>query len=179
MNLVNQNDPILTSVCNEFDFHNPPFDPIEFSQELIKFMYDRNGIGLAANQVGVPYRVFAMRGSPENFVCFNPKIVQFSNAEVVLEEGCLSFPGLIIKVKRPQHIRVRFQTPNSETLTKQFTGMTARIFQHELDHLNGMLYINRANRYHREIAMKKWKRGDFSAIDVKPTIGEYSEHILR
>ena len=157
MNLVKSNDPILTTPCQPFDFETPPFDPIGFAQNLIKFMYENNGIGLAANQVGFPYRIFAMRGSPENFVCFNPKIVQPSEMTVSLEEGCLTYPGLLIKVKRPQHIRVRFQTPNGETLTKQFTGMTARIFQHETDHLDGVLFFNRANRYHKELALKKWK----------------------
>lgn len=159
MQLVRANDPILKNVCEEFDFSNPPFDPIEFSKELIKFMYDNKGIGLAANQIGVPYRVFAMRGTPENFVCFNPKIVRYSEQQISLEEGCLSYPGLIVKVKRPQHIRCRFQTPMGETLTKQFTGMTARVFQHELDHLDGVIFYNKANRLHREQALKKWKSG--------------------
>jgi peptide deformylase len=120
-------------------------------------MYEYNGLGLAANQVGEPYRIFAMRGQPENFVCFNPRIVQPSEMEVVLEEGCLTYPGLLVKIKRPQHIRVRFQLPNGDTITKQFTGMTARVFQHEMDHLNGLVFFNRANRYHKELAFKKWK----------------------
>ena len=111
MNLVNANDPILTTRCNDFDFNNTPFDPIEFSKELVKFMYDSNGIGLAANQVGVPYRIFAMRGQPENFVCFNPRVVQPSEMQVVLEEGCLTYPNVFVKVKRPRHVRVRFDTP--------------------------------------------------------------------
>jgi len=158
MQLVDRNDPILTKKCDEFDFINPPFDPVEFSIELIKFMYDRNGVGLAANQVGIPYRVFALRGSPENFVCFNPKIVGVSEADVILEEGCLTFPGLYVKIKRAQHLRVRFTTPNGDTLTKQFTGMTARIFQHEMDHLDGIIFYNKANRFHREQALRKWKK---------------------
>ena len=83
MNLVKNDDPILTRVCENFNFNDPPFDPLEFAQELVKHMYDWNGVGLAANQVGVPYRVFAMRGSPENFVCYNPKIVQPSEQEIV------------------------------------------------------------------------------------------------
>lgn len=158
MELVHHASEILTQPCKIFDFENPPFDPIEFSKDLVKTMYDNNGIGLAANQVGVPYRIFAMRAAPENFVCFNPRIVQPSEAEIVLEEACLTFKGLQVKVKRPQHVRVRFQTPNGETLTKQFTGISARIFQHELDHLDGIVFYNRANRYHREQAMKKWKK---------------------
>jgi len=158
MELVKSNDPILTTPCQPFNFLNPPLDPTEFSRELIKNLYSWNGLGLAANQVGIPYRVFAMRGQPENFVCFNPKIVQPSEMQVVLEEGCLSYPGLLVKVKRAQHIRVRFQTPNGETITKQFTGMTARVFQHEMDHLDGIVFYNRANRFHKEQAMKKWKK---------------------
>jgi peptide deformylase len=140
-------------------------------------MYEKNGIGLAANQVGVPYRIFAMRGQPQNFVCFNPKIVQPSEEEITLEEGCLTFPGLVVKVKRHRHIRVRFTTPNGDTRTETFTGMSARVFQHELDHLEGKLYFNRASRYHKELAMKKWKRGEFSTINVNP-LGEYYEHLL-
>jgi peptide deformylase len=160
MNLVDPNDPILTTPCQIFDFNNPPFDPIEFAKDLVKFMYDKNGIGLAANQVGVPYRVFAMRGQPENFVCYNPKIVQPSEMKIELEEGCLTYPNLLVKITRPQHVRVRFTTPNGDTMTKQFTGLTARIFQHELDHLDGVIFYNRANRYHRDQALKKWRNGE-------------------
>lgn len=158
MQLVAANDPILTKPCEYFNFTAPPFDPIDFSKEIVKFMYDSNGIGLAANQVGVPYNIFAMRADPENFVCFNPKLIFRSEAEIVLEEGCLTYPGLLVKVKRPQHIRVRFNTPNGDTLTKQFTGMSARIFQHELDHLSGVVFYNQANRFHREQALKKWTK---------------------
>lgn len=160
MQLVKHNDPILTTPCQKFDFFHPPFDPVEFSKELVKFMYEHNGIGVAANQVGVPYRIFAMRGQPENFVCFNPRIIIPSEMKIELEEGCLTYPGLIVKITRSQHVKVRFNTPNGDVLTKQFTGMTARIFQHELDHLDGVVFYNRANRYHREQALRKWRRGE-------------------
>jgi len=157
MQLVDKNDPVLIKSCENFDFNNPPFDPVEFSQKLIKCMYDNGGIGLAANQVGVPYRVFGMRGNPENFVCFNPRIVDQSTEQIVLEEGCLTFPGLLVKIKRPKIIKVRFQSPHGEVFTKKFIGMTARIFQHELDHLDGILFFNKANRFHREQAFRKAK----------------------
>lgn len=158
MKLVDSHDPILKTVCEPFDFLSPPFEPIQFAKDLVKYMYDCNGIGLAANQVGVPYRVFAMRGEPENFVCYNPKIVQPSEMKIELEEGCLTYKGLLVKITRPQHIRVRFTTPNGETMTKQFTGLSARTFQHELDHLDGIIFYNRANRYHRDQALRKWKK---------------------
>ncbi len=151
-------DRYLLEPCEKFDFANPPFDPIQFSQNLVKFMYEQNALGVAANQVGNPYRIFAMRGQPENFVCFNPKIIQPSEQEVFLEEGCLSYPKLLVKIKRPQHVRVRFQTPNGETLTKQFTGLTARIFQHELEHLDGHKFYDLANKYHRDQAFRNWKK---------------------
>lgn len=158
--LVGTTNPVLITPCKEFDFLSPPFEPIEFSHKMIKFMYDSKGIGMAANQVGVPYRVFCMRGEPENFVCFNPRVVGSSSEEIELEEGCLSYPNFYVKIKRPRHVRVRFQTPNGDTLTKQFTGMTARIFQHELDHLNGKRFFDSLSKLKIEMAMKKAiKRG--------------------
>lgn len=160
MNLVDPNNPVLVTSCERFNFTTPPFDPIEFARELVKFVYEQGGIGVAANQVGVPYRVFAMRGHPENFVCYNPRVVQPSEQQIVLEEGCLTYPGLFVKIKRPQHIRVRFQTPNGEMMTQTFTGMSARIFQHELDHLDGIIFYNKATRYHRDTALRKWRRID-------------------
>ena len=152
------NDQYLTTKCQDFDFQSPPFDPIEFAQEMIKFLYEKNGLGIAANQVGMPYRIFAMRGYPENYVCFNPKIVGVSSDAIVLEEGCLSYPGLLVKVKRPSSIRVRFHTPNGDVETKQFIGMSARVFQHEYDHLNGVRFYDKANKFHRDQAMRKWKQ---------------------
>jgi len=158
MELVKPGDPILKTKCQDFNFDDPPFWPIEFAKEITQFMYDNQGIGLAANQVGVPYRIFAMRGAPESFVCFNPRIVQASDEQIVLEEGCLTYPGLFVKIKRPRHVRVRFRVPNGEVLTKTFTGMTARIFQHQMDYLNGIEFFSRANKYHREQAFKKMKK---------------------
>lgn len=151
-------DRYITTVCEEFDFKDPPFDPIDFAQALVKFVHENNALGVAANQVGNPYRVFAMRGSPENFVCFNPKIVQESEQQIVLEEGCLTYPGLLVKIKRPEFIRARFTTPNGDTITRQFIGMSARVFQHEMDHLDGIRFYDRANRFHREQAMRKWRQ---------------------
>ena len=158
MKLVPKNDQVLTAVCHPVDFANPPFDLVEFSQELVKCMYDNNGIGLSANQVGVPYRIFAMRGQPENFVCINPRVVMESDEDIYLEEGCLSYPNLFVKIKRPRHIRARFQTPNGDTLTKQFTGMTARCFLHEMDHMDGLVFYRHANDYHRHQAMNRLKK---------------------
>ena len=178
MHLVDSSDPILKTPCQPFDFQDPPFDPIEFSQELVKHMYQWNGLGLAANQVGIPYSIFAMRGHPENFVCFNPRIVLPSAQEIELEEGCLSYPGLIVKIKRAQHVKVRFQLPNSEMVTRTFTGMTARIFQHEMEHIKGLTFYNSASRIHRDRALEKWRKGKKAVANVTPDLSYY-EHLLR
>jgi peptide deformylase len=145
---------MLTTPCEAFDFANPPGNPNELAIGLMQVMNQYNGVGLAANQVGIPLRVFVMKGAPENFVCFNPKIVVASEEQELLEEGCLSFPGVNVKVKRPKSIKARFQTPSGETTTMTFTGLTARVFQHELDHLDGIVFFNRANRYHRDKALR-------------------------
>ena len=158
MELVKQDNLILKIVSDKFDFTNHPFDPIEFSQNIIKTMYDNNAITLAANQIGIPYRIFSMRGTPENFVCFNPRVVQPSEEKNILEETSLTYPGLIVKIKRPTFVRVRFQTPNGETRTDTFVGLTARTFQHSLDQLDGIVYYNKANKYHRDLAFKNWKK---------------------
>lgn len=156
--IIKYPNSILTTRCSEFDFTNPSIDPNLLADALMTAMYERNGIGLAANQINIPTRVFVIRGDEYNFVCYNPKIVSYSNKTNILEEGCLSFPGLMVKIKRPEEIRVRFQTPSGATDTKTFTGLTARIFQHELDHLDGILFYNRANRFHREQALRKWNK---------------------
>lgn len=138
-----------------FDFSNPPIDPIELAKILTETMLKENGIGLAANQMDLPFNVFVIKSNP--VICaFNPRIVDYIGEEVYLEEGCLSFPGLAVKIKRPQGIRVRFTQPNGETITKEYHGLTARTIQHEIDHLNGVIFYERANRIHRERAFRQW-----------------------
>lgn len=152
--LVNNTDQILYTKTERFDFSNPPIDPSELAHILAQTMIANNGIGLAAPQIGLPYRAFVLTGKPI-MCCFNPIIVDTSSEQIYLEEGCLSFPNLIVKIKRPKIIRARYTMPNGETVTNKFIGMTARTFQHELDHLNGVVFTQRANSYHLEKARKK------------------------
>jgi len=151
------NHPLLSKEMPKFDFDNPPTDPIQLAYDLVFSMRAHGGIGLSANQVGLPYRAFAMEAVPA-IVCFNPSVVDVSTEEILLEEGCLSFPGLAIKIKRPRHIKVRYTEPNGQVVTKKFTGMAARCFLHELDHMNGTKYIDRASFLQKEIAMKRQKK---------------------
>lgn len=147
-------DPILLTPTQLFDFRTPPMDAKNLATELLAQMHAHKGVGLAANQIGVPYRVFAIRSSPENIVFFNPLVVFSSEEQTLMEEGCLSLPGGIFKIKRPKEIRVRFQTPSGGVTTQKFEGLTARIIQHEIDHLDGVAFYNRANRYHRDKGMR-------------------------
>lgn len=155
--LVPNTNPILKTTLDDFDFNNPPINPEELALEMIRIMNEHKGYGLSANQIGLSYRVFALASEPA-YVCFNPKIVWESEETIYLDEGCLSFPGLVVKIKRPRHVRLRFQTPNGNITTKKFTGITARAIQHEMDHLNGILFYEKANRFHREKAFKRFNR---------------------
>lgn len=157
MELVTASNPILHTPIETFDFQNPPVDPEQLAIDLVEFMREKNGIGLSANQVGLPYRVFVMEGEPA-YACFNPRIVLEGEEKVLLEEGCLSYIDLWVKIKRAKTIKVRFQGPDGEVYTKTFSGLAARVFQHELDHLNGEIFYRRANTFHREQAMKKWQK---------------------
>ena len=155
--LVKDTDPILSQVMPKFDFDNPVVDPIQLAYDLVESMRHHKGIGLSANQIGLPYRVFAMEAVPA-LVCFNPKLIDVSSEEIILEEGCLSFPGLGIKIKRPRHFKVRYAEPSGVIMTRKFTGMAARCFLHELDHMDGTKYIDRASFVQKEIALKRQKK---------------------
>ena len=148
-------DPILEKPCEDFLFTNPPHDPRDLAVSMYKFMEEKNGVGLAANQVGIPFNMFVMR-SYEDKPCaiFNPRIVSISEDTNVLDEGCLSVPGFIVKVKRSAHLRIRYQDELGEVNTNVFTGMTARIIQHEMDHLKGEYYFQGLSRIVLERAIK-------------------------
>jgi peptide deformylase len=85
-------------------------------------------------------------------------IVDASDETIYLEEGCLSFPNLYVKIKRPRSIKVRYTEPNGNVVTQKFDGMTARVFQHELDHLNGVVHLSRAHPIHVDKAKTRAKK---------------------
>ena len=171
--LIPANSPILKQAMEPFDFSNPPINPLDLVTDLAETMLENNGIGLSANQVGLPYRVFVMLGS-ELIPCFNPRIVDMSKETIVLEEGCLSYPELFVKVKRPKRIKVRFATPDGNVVTQTFDGMTARVFQHEMDHLDGINYLTRANKFHLEQARKKKPKKNILSTQASNLIRELS-----
>jgi peptide deformylase len=152
-----QNDMLYHRVP-EFNFNEPHgVDSVKLAHTLITEMKNNGGIGLAANQLGINVRAFVMYSEPP-MVCFNPKITMYGDEEIALDEACLSYPTLTVKVKRPRFIRARFQDPYGNIVTKKFDGMAARVFQHEMDHLDGITYYKRANTIHKERFEKKWKK---------------------
>ena len=156
MDIIKSGNSLLTTKSEAFDFTNPPVDPVELAHMLAQTMLKHNGLGLSAIQIGIPYRVFTMKTNPI-MTCFNPKIIDIGEGDVLLEEGCLSYPNLFVKIKRPNNIRVRFTLPNGETVTEKYTGITSRIFQHELDHLDGKLMIEHLDKEKRAEFEDLWQ----------------------
>jgi peptide deformylase len=154
--LISNTDPILSTELSKFDFSSPPIDPIELKNILVTKMNDAGGIGLSANQIGLPYRAFVMKSDPE-IICFNPVVVDQSDSCVVMEEGCLSYPGLFVKIRRAGTIKVRYANEFGNVNTMKFSGISARVFLHELDHLNGINYLSRASNLHLQKAKSKLK----------------------
>jgi peptide deformylase len=161
LKLVSEHDSILKQPTQKWDFDNPPMDIHELVENLCDTMVAERGLGLSANQVGIPYSVFVIGhpDTPDDIICVvNPKIVDKSDNIVLGEEGCLSFPELYGKVKRSKEIRARFANPNGDVQTHTMTGMTARAFQHEFDHMNGVTFVEHMSRYHLDQAKRKQKK---------------------
>jgi len=116
----------------------------ELAKEMQQFMLTNNAIGLAATQVGLRDRILVMDVDNRIWCCINPEIVSLDNDVEEFTEGCLSFPGDSVTITRPKAVYVRFQTPDGSWNKEQLTGLTARCFLHELDHLNGITMYDRA-----------------------------------
>lgn len=159
LDLVHEEHPLLRTKLDIFDFNNPPIDPIVLSNNLIETMIAMNGLGLSSNQCGLPYRAFVMWSNPTK-ICFNPRIVDQTTEQVLLDEGCLSYPNLFVKVKRSKVIKVRYQDEKGEIQNEKFVGMTARCFLHELDHMDGIVFTSQANPIHLRRAVNQKKHFD-------------------
>ena len=107
-------------------------------QDLIDSMEHYQGIGLSANQIGIMERVFIMYedvNTRKILTAFNPKIIGASKEDILMDEGCLSYPGIWLKLKRPIAIKVEFEDEKGKKHNKEMTGLPSRIFQHEFDHM--------------------------------------------
>ena len=116
------------------------------SKTLVDNMIHHNGLGLSANQIGIWERAFVMIRDLENkevIVCFNPRIIKSYSEEVEMEEGCLSYPDLFLKISRPNSIVVKYEDENKKTHKIKLQGLASRVFQHEYDHMEGIDFTQR------------------------------------
>jgi len=153
--LLMQIAPFMDDTLEQFGFAD--------RKELSKVMYDNmvkyGGLGLSANQVGLPYRMFVMGGHPQVEdgkvrTVFNPLINDVSSESINLKEGCLSFPFLFLSIKRPKWCSVRYTDENGEEVEETLHGMSARIFMHENEHMNGYVFTDLVSKLKLERAEK-------------------------
>ena len=165
--LVSYNDPILRRCCFAIDFDNPQIDPSKLAEDLMTEKNRHRGYGLAAPQIGVPYRAFAFLDE----VAFNPWFTKFSKEHVSLVEGCLSFPNLWLQIKRPKYVSVGYFTENGKEISRDLDQLESRIFQHEYNHIHGVTFtyissdlklrraIEQANKHGQNYTFKELRQG--------------------
>lgn len=147
-------DPVLKSRATAVDqFDEALHDQID---RMAALMHDALGIGLAAPQIGVSQQLLVYRVGPDGPVIalINPEIEWASDEAEPAEEGCLSIPGILVDVERPVHVRVRAQDENGDDRLVEASGLEARVIQHEVDHLNGVLILDRTTKEQRKQAIR-------------------------
>ena len=159
MKLVYYPDPFLNKQVKAVDLENPGFDPVEIKEQMVELMLSSNGIGLSANQVGLDAQVFVMGDSKENStICINPTVLQYTEETVDDIEGCLSFPNVFVKIKRPKEILAEWYNEKLEKQTVKIEGYSAKCYLHELDHLLGITFKDRASKLKWNMAQKKARK---------------------
>lgn len=149
-----KNNPLLfqkTSLCDMKDV----FKLREITETLIDTVQYHNGLGLAANQIGFPYSAFVINYNKEIYLFYNPVLKILSDRKIKLEEGCLSYPNVFANVERFDDIELKWLTFQGESNKMQFNGYISRIIQHEMDHLNGISFLERIGPVERRMAMER------------------------
>ena len=137
---------------------SPDLDRDDVEEKLLDSMKQYNGIGLSANQIGIMERVFVMYSDVkkrETITCFNPEIVTKSDTEILMDEGCLTYPGLWLKVKRPDGIEVQYEDKSGEIQNQAMFGLECRIFLHEYDHMEGTNFTQKVSKIKLNRALKR------------------------
>ena len=159
----------MSKICKLIEAENPimkvrlsgcssDLDRNDVEEKLSDSMKQYNGIGLSANQIGIMERVFVMYSDVkkrETITCFNPEIVTKSDTEILMEEGCLTYPGLWLKVKRPDGIEVQYEDKSGEIQHQAMFGLECRIFLHEYDHMEGTDFTEKVSKLRLERAKKR------------------------
>ena len=156
LKLIPEDNEVLREVAEPWDWEKDG-DPSELVKAMSKLMVLHNGIGLAAPQCGISKRIFVMGNSDHLVACINPEIIS-GNERVRDQEGCLSFPDLWMYVERYKDISVEYYTVAGERVQQEFIGLIARVYQHELDHLNSICFDDRVGKLVLERAKEKRKK---------------------
>jgi peptide deformylase len=156
-------DPVLRTRARSIDRFDDALR--EEVARMGEIMNDALGVGLAATQLGVLHRLLVYRVQPESEVAalVNPEIEWTGDIEEVAEEGCLSLPEVLVDVERPLHVRVKGRDENGDEVVVEATGLEARVIQHEIDHLDGVLILDRTTREQRKDAMRALREAQAAA----------------
>ena len=163
--IIHYTDLVLHTEAKEYEFNNSIPDPDIISSLLHQIKKERNGIGLAAPQIGIPLAVFAIGTE----TIFNPQILGQSKETCLMVEGCLSYPGVYLQVRRASSVQVKYQNKDGLFQTHDLEGTEARVFQHEFDHLKGLTFTDQASKLKLKLAVEHAnKHGfDYSLKDLK------------
>lgn len=159
LSLFDDNHPMLLQKIPEYDVTRLP-NPVlgKLIKRLKMTMKLHGGIGLSANQCGVFERVFVLGANDAIWACINPKIINASPDLIREKEGCLSFPGLALGVERHSWVEAEFINEECKVVQMRFEGLTARCFQHELDHMNGIKFTSRVKPLALQMAKKQQQK---------------------
>ena len=159
LDLLPEDHPVLHKEPLPWVFDPPQAAPKLMYDVMLENMVYHRGLGLSANQIGMPVKVFAMRidDSDMAIVCFNPEILEESDEMVIMEEGCLSYPLLYLKKKRPEKLSVKYQNADGDTIDAHFEGLAARVFHHEMDHMEGKTFLDGVSKIKLQSARQKQK----------------------
>lgn len=150
-------DPLLYQCLEDFEFDDN-IDTHAIESKMIEIMQESRGIGISANQVGYNKRVIVVQPrDQEPFAMFNPKIVS-STTKTTDEEGCLSFPHLYIKIERDSEITVEYLDKQGKSCIINLSGYDAKCVQHEIDHLNGVVFTNHVSKLKLDLARKRQRK---------------------
>ena len=133
----------------------------EIAKKMMQIMIKAPGVGLAANQIGILKQIVTIffvdqeTKKETQYILFNPNIISYSQEKIIMEEGCLSLPEQFAEIERPQNIVVEYLDENNKQITKEVSGVESRILQHEIDHLNGILFIDHISKLKRDIIWRK------------------------
>ena len=145
-------------------------DRKDLSEKMFDAMKKYGGIGLSANQVGLPFNMFVLGDHPDlekglKMTCFNPMIISASADQVMMKEGCLTFPFVFLNISRPRKVTVKYEDENGDLKEGHLDGMISRVFQHEYDHMLGKTFVDGISKMKLDMAykkaekqMKKWRK---------------------